>query len=203
MLKSELLELLNDIEDTTDIDDVVGAKYITLDKFKEKLSDKEFKSFIDSEKDKHSQKSITTAIENFKKKDMRKLIDAKVLELTGDNESPEQKAIRELQDKLAGIEKEKMHAEMVAKYKDVFHEKNIPSSLTNFLLAEDEDVVNANISLFEESMKSYIESKVSDRIKDTSYTPPKDNGGSKTYTMEDLAKMTPEEINANWDKISK
>lgn len=202
MLKSELLELVKDIDDSTDIDEVVSKSYLTLDNFKSKLDESEFKSFLDSQKDKHSSKAIATALENFKTKDMQKLIDAEVLKRTGDNETPEQKQIRELQQQFEALQKEKTHAEMVSKYKDVLNEKKIPSQLVDFLLADDEDITNANIDLFENSMKAFVDSKVEERMKDTSYTPPKNKGDVGKLTMEDLKNMTPDEINENWERIS-
>lgn len=189
MLKSELLELVKDIDDNTDIDEVVSKSYLTLDNFKSKLDESEFKSFLDSQKDKHSSKAIATALENFKAKDMQKLIDAEVLKRTGDNETPEQKQIRELQQQFEALQKEKTHAEMVSKYKDVLNEKKIPSQLVDFLLADDEDITNANIDIFENSMKTFIDSKVEERMKDTSYTPPENKGDTKAITKEEFLKM--------------
>lgn len=173
MLKSELLDLLKDIQDDTDIDEIVSKNYLNLDNFKKKLEEAEFKSFMDSEKDKHSAKAIATALDNFKKKDMQKLIDAEVLKRTGDNETPEQKKIRELEEQFANLQKEKAKSEMISKYKDVLTEKHIPTNLIDFLLGEDDDLTNANIDLFENSMKEYIDNKVDDRLKDSSYIPPK------------------------------
>lgn len=176
MLKSELLDLLKDIQDDTDIDEIVSKNYLNLDNFKKKLEEAEFKSFMDSEKDKHSAKAIATALDNFKKKDMQKLIDAEVLKRTGDNETPEQKKIRELEEQFANLQKEKAKSEMISKYKDVLTEKHIPTNLIDFLLGEDDDLTNANIDLFENSMKEYIDNKVNDRLKDSSYIPPKGDG---------------------------
>lgn len=201
MLKSELIELIKDMDDSADIDEVVSPQYLNIDNIKNiSETNKDIKSWLDSEKDKHSSKATKTAIENFKKKDMQKLIDAKVLELTGDNETPEQKRIKELELKFAEQEKATKKAQMVSKFKDVLNEKRIPSNMIDFLLSEDEDVTNANISLFEESMVSYINNKVNERVGGTKDPQPRDRE-KKKYTMEDLSKMTPEEINANWDSI--
>lgn len=189
MLKSELLELVKDMDDNTNIDEVVSKNYLTLDNFKSKLDESEFKSFMDSEKDKHSSKAIATALENFKTKDMQKLIDAEVLKRTGDNETPEQKQIRELKQQFEALQKEKTHAEMVSKYKDVLNEKKIPSQLVDFLLADDEDTTNANIDLFENSMKAFVDAKVEERMKDTSYTPPENKGGVGKLGNEEKKKM--------------
>lgn len=190
MLKSDLLELVKEMDDSTDIDEVVSKNYLTLDNFQSKLQESEFKSFMDSEKDKHSSKAIATALENFKTKDMQRLIDAEVLKRTGDNETPEQKQIRELQQQFEALQKEKTHAEMVSKYKDVLNEKKIPSQLIDFLLADDDDITKANIDLFENSMNLFIDSKVEERMKDTSYTPPEDKGDNKGITQDKIKEMS-------------
>ena len=166
MKKSELLKLVEGIETDIDLVEI-----------------KEFKSWLDSEKDKHSSKAINTALDNFKKNDMQKLIDAELLK-RNPSKTPEQLKIEELANKIAEMEKAKAKAEMTAKFKDTLVEKNIPSKMIDFLLADSEDVTNANISLFEESMKSYIDKQVENRISDTSYTPPTNNTVKNTY--EDL-----------------
>ncbi|WP_290060213.1 DUF4355 domain-containing protein [Paraclostridium bifermentans] len=166
MKKSELLKLIENIEEDVDLIEI-----------------KEVKSWLDSEKDKHSQKSIKTALENFKKNDMQKLIDVELLK-RNPAKTPEQLKIEELEAKFAAIEKEKNRAEMTAKFKDTLTEKNIPSKMIDFLLGDDEELTNANISLFEESMKSYVDKQVEDRVSNTSYTPPSGNSTGNSY--EDL-----------------
>lgn len=166
MKKSQILELLNSVEEDIEISEL-----------------KDVKSWLDSEKDKHSQKAIKTALDNFKKNDMQKLIDAELLK-KNPTKTPEQLKIEELESKFAAIEKEKNRAEMTAKFKDTLVEKNIPSKMIDFLLADDEEITNANISLFEESMKSYVDKQVENRVSNTSYTPP---GGTTTGSAyEDL-----------------
>ncbi|KPI46398.1 hypothetical protein KW94_20020 [Clostridioides difficile] len=185
MLKKEVLELLKEIEDDAEIDSLLQStdlfksasdKKLTIEEFRELINnDTDFKAFIDSEKNKYH----SEALENFKKKDMQTLISAEVLKRTGANETEEQKAIRELRESLNKLEKEKKHAEKVSKYKDVLIEKKIPTNLIEYLLSDDDDKTNANIEIFENSMKQYVQSRVDERIKDGSYVPPgKDNAGS-------------------------
>lgn len=190
MKKKDLLELLNDIEEDGNVDEILQEtdlykSSLTLDNFKQKVAtDREFKSFLDSEKDKHADKVLKT----FKANNLEKLIDAEVLKRTGKNETPEQKAIRELQEQLANMGKEKEKAERIAKYKDVLAEKKIPSNLTSFILGEDDEVTEANINIFEDAMKTYVENKVKERLKDSKYTPPK--SGEKKMTRDEFNKLT-------------
>ena len=190
MKKKDLLELLVDIEEDGIVDEILQGtdlykSRLSLDSFKDLVAtDREFKSFLDSEKDKHADKVLKT----FKANNLEKLIEAEVLKRTGKTETPEQKAIRELQEQLANMGKEKEKAERIAKYKDVLAKKKIPSQLSDFILGEDDDVTDANINIFEDAMKTYVENKVKERLKDSKYTPPK--RGEKKITREEYNKLT-------------
>ena len=184
MLKSELLALINEADDNADIDEIIlsngFAKPITdvegLNKLLE--SDKSLQGLFD--------KKVTTGIENFKKNGMQKIIEAEVLKRTGKNETPEQKEIRELKERLDKADKEKTKAEMISKYKDVLTEKKIPSNMIDFLLAEDDETTGANNELFENSMKQYIETGIKAKLGDSEYTPPTGGGNVGKVTWEQV-----------------
>ena len=184
MLKSELLVLINEADDNADIDEIIlsnaFAKPITdvegLNKLLE--SDKSLQGLFD--------KKVTTGIENFKKNGMQKIIEAEVLKRTGKNETPEQKEIRELKERLDKADKEKAKAEMISKYKDVLTEKKIPSNMIDFLLAQDDETTEANIELFENSMKQYIETGIKAKLGDSEYTPPTGGGNVGKVTWEQV-----------------
>ena len=184
MLKSELLALINEADDNADIDEIIlsngFAKPITdvegLNKLLE--SDKSLQGLFD--------KKVTTGIENFKKNGMQKIIEAEVLKRTGKNETPEQKEIRELKERLDKADKEKAKAEMISKYKDVLTEKKIPSKMIDFLLAQDDETTEANIELFENSMKQYIETGIKAKLGDSEYTPPTGGGNVGRVTWEQV-----------------
>ena len=156
MKKKDLLELLNDIDEDGNVDEILQEtdlykSSLTLDNFKQKVAtDDSFKKYIESSNDKHFDKALKT----WKANNLEKLIDAEVLKRTGKNETPEQKAIRELQEQLANMGKEKEKAERIAKYKDVLAEKKIPSNLTSFILGEDDEVTEANINRYEDASKT-------------------------------------------------
>ena len=117
---------------------------------------------------------------------MQKLIEAEVLKRTGKDETPEQKEIRELKERLDKADKEKAKAEMISKYKDVLTEKKIPSNMIDFLLAQDEETTGANIELFQNSMKQYIDSEVKAKLGDSEYTPPTNGGQAGKITWEQV-----------------
>lgn len=199
MLKKEVLELLKEIEDDAEIDSLLQStdlfksasdKKLTIEEFRELINnDANFKAIIDSEKNKYH----SEALENFKKKDMQTLISAEVLKRTGANETEEQKAIRELRESLNKLEKEKQHAEKISKYKDILVEKKIPTNLIEYLLSDDDDKTNANIEIFENSMKQYVQSKVDERIKDGSYVPP---GKYSAGSLSEIRKQIKQGLNS-------
>lgn len=185
MKKQELLNLLTDINEDGNIDEILKST----DLFKSALSfdnikplftsDEAFKSYLDSEKDKHYAKALTT----WKANNLDKIIQAEVQKATNKDETPEQKKIRELEERVNQSEKQRAKAERVAKYKDELAKKKIPSNLTDFILGEDDEVTEANINLFEEAMKSYVDSEVNARLKESKYTPPT-SGKSKMSKTE-------------------
>lgn len=168
MKKSEILELIGDLEDTADIDNLIlgngFAKPITdVEGFNKLLaSNKEIQGLVDSK--------VTNGIETFKKNGMQKLIDAAVLKATNKEETPEQKAIREMKQELDTMKKEKARAERIAKFKDTLSKKKIPGDLMEFILGDDDETTTANIELFENSMKSYVDSQVQTKL-NTGYVP--------------------------------
>lgn len=172
MLKKELLEKIKDVNEDKDIDEIIlsngFAKPITdVEGFNKLLaSNKEIQGLVDQK--------VTKGIETFKTNSMEKLIEAEVLKRTNKEETPEQKAIRELQEKLTSMEKEKTKAEMVSKFKDTLAEKKIPGDMINFMLGDDDETTNANITLFEKSMKDYIDNQVNERL-NGGYKPPKED----------------------------
>ena len=102
MNKKELLNLIESIDDEGSIDEVLSesdfAKSLlqsglTLNAFKEKLKEPDFKSYLDSIKDKHFDK----ALETWKTNNLQTIINNEVLKATGKKKTPEQLRIEELE----------------------------------------------------------------------------------------------------------
>lgn len=196
MLKSELLNLINTMEDTAEVDEVLVAtdlfkKGSSLDNFKNLIgTDKEFKSYFDSEKDKHSTKAIATAVDNFKAKDMRAIIDAEVAKATGGKQkSALEIRIEELEAKEIAKDKELAAAKRLNKYKDILAEKGLNDFSDNILRFDDEDAINAEIENFNSKFETIVNKRVEAKIKGGSYTPPAGGGTPSTVTKEQFVKM--------------
>ena len=191
MNKQELLDLIKDMEDTAEVDNILAetdlAKSIlTVDRIKPLLENEpDLRSHIDSLKDKH----LAKGLETFKKNNLEKLVQAELLK-RNPNKTPEQLRIEELERKFEQAEKEKARFQMESKFKDTLNEKGIPSKLLDFVLSEDEETTLANITIFEDVMKSTIEKGINDKLKGGSYVPPKDEKpGQATITKEQFTKM--------------
>ncbi|EDT87308.1 DUF4355 domain-containing protein [Clostridium botulinum] len=177
MLKKDLLELIKDIEDDKDVDEILATselatKFGGLDMFKQKINtDKDFKSFMDSEKDKYNSK----ALETWKQNNLQSLIDEKIKELYPEDD-PKDLELKKLQQQMEDMKKEKIKEQLTNKALKKMTDEGLPTDLVNFLVGTDEDSTVKNIDLFKEKFTEKLETTVKERLKDNSYTPP--SGGS-------------------------
>lgn len=192
MKKSDLLKLIEQLKDEEDINELFKGTDVettfkvepTLDVFKTKLTEKEFKSFMDSEKDTHANK----ALETWKTNNLQTIINDEVLKATGKKKTPEQIKIEELEKKMLENEARAQKAEKIAKYKDVLAEKKIPMEMIEYFLTDNEETTNTRIDNFSTYVNEMVNSNVKEKIASGSYTPPGDNGAGD-MTADDLAKM--------------
>ncbi|BDR67210.1 hypothetical protein K144312032_14380 [Clostridium tetani] len=177
MLKKDLLELIKDIEDDKDVDETLKStdfakSMLSLDNFKNLIStDKEFKSFIDSEKDKYNSKALDT----WKANHLQKLIDEKVKELYPE-EDPKDSELAKLKLEMENMKKETLRKELTNKALKIATEKGLPADLVDYFIGQDEESTTKNLETLEKVFTEKLETTVKERLKDNSYTPP--SGGS-------------------------
>lgn len=183
MKKSELIALLNDVADDGSIDEVLQetdlvkrfiTNGLTLDAFKNKASEKEFKAYIDSLNDKHFEKALKTWRENNLEKELEPFIKEKYPDLIKD---PVQKQIAELQ---AQLEKEKAvnaRKDLLAQAINYANEKKIPSQFVERFLGEDLEKTKTSLDEFNTVYSQSIEGLVNERIKGSAFNPGLNNGG--------------------------
>ena len=80
-------------------------------------------------------------------------------------------------------------------------EKKLPKDIIKYFIGEDEETTNKNLEALESVFSSHVETLVQERLKDKSYTPPKNGGSDGKISMEDLQGLSTEEINKMWDKL--
>ncbi|MCB2297046.1 DUF4355 domain-containing protein [Clostridium tagluense] len=148
----------------------------------------------------YADSKVTKGIETFKTNNLQKLIDAEMLK-KNPSLTPEQLKIQELEQKFTDMEKSKTRVEQMSKYKDVLQQKKIPSNMVDFLINDDQTITEANITLFENSMKSYIEEAIKAKFGDNVHIPQTPlNTPNEKLTDEQINKMSQEELVRYFDK---
>ena len=193
MNKKELLKIIENLDDEGSVDEVLsGSDFaksllqsgLTLDAFKGKINEPEFKSYFDSVKDKHFDKALDT----WKTNNLQTIINDEVLKATGKKKSPEQLKIEELEKKMLESESRVQKAEKIAKYKDVLVEKKIPGEMIEYFLTDNDETTNTRIDNFKIFVDDIVSINVKEKIASGSYTPPGENGAGD-LTVDDIAKM--------------
>nr|DAY92795.1 MAG TPA: capsid scaffolding protein [Caudoviricetes sp.] len=187
MLKSELLNLLKDISDDTDINETIlgiedfkPSKFdigkATVEDFKEMLnSNKEIKGYYTSTLDSKVSKGINT----FKEKTLPSLVEEEIKKRSNEGLTEDQIKLKEMEAKIKQMEQDKIKAEMSSKYSKILGEKGLSSDLLDFVLGANDEITNANIEKINKIISSSVDTKVNEKIKGSSYTPPTPSQGGK------------------------
>ncbi|MGE7111236.1 DUF4355 domain-containing protein [Lysinibacillus sp. NPDC047702] len=134
------------------------------------------KSELDSEKDKHH----NTALETWKTNQLQMLIDEEVSK-RNPQETPEQKRIRELEEKLANQEKEnarKTLRENAVKYATGNgHDVTFATKWIDKLLGDDETATNATLDDFKTDFDALVQAQVEEKLKGANRNPGGGSGG--------------------------
>ncbi|WP_024614682.1 DUF4355 domain-containing protein [Clostridium sp. Ade.TY] len=193
MLKKEILELIKNIDDEGSVDEVLSQNELgksliqsglTLDAFKGKMKDKDFKAFMDSEKDKYFQKALETWKTNNLEKEFEPWIQEKYPDLVTD---PTQKKLLELEKELEKERKANAKKDLLTEAIKYANEKKIPSSLVEKFLDEDLEKTKANLDGFIESINPWIQEQVDTRLGQSSWTPGSSGNGATKSIGEQIA----------------
>ena len=121
--------------------------------------------------------------------------------------------ISELNKKLEDLQKQSSEKEKAFEFerltnqtKDLLVEKGLPGALANMVMAGadgEAEAIQKNIATLQEYVNQAIDAGVEARIKASSGTPKAVNPSKGGFTLDDIRKMSPAEINAHWDEISK
>ena len=121
--------------------------------------------------------------------------------------------ISELNKKLEDLQKQSSEKEKAFEFerltnqtKDLLVEKGLPGALANMVMAGadgEAEAIQKNIATLQEYVNQAIDAGVEARIKASSGTPKAVKSSKSGFTLDDIKKMSPAEINAHWDEISK
>lgn len=196
----DLEEVKNFINDNKDIEEVKvylqGLNKTSVEGIEKYVTeDEDAKKWFDSIKDKYFNK----ALETWKSNNLSKLIDDEVKKRFPAKDEKEIE-VEKLKSEIEKMKQEKLHEVLTSKAVKIASDKNLPLSLVDFFIAKDEDSTVNNLKVLEESFNKEVQKAVEKRFKNEGYNPPKDSSGN-ALTLETIKKMSPTEINQNWDKV--
>jgi len=172
--EAEVIDILKEHEEIKSLAKDFDVNNITLEDFKKILQDNNtIKGYYQSTLDSGVGKGVSSFEKNFTENKLPKIIEDELKKKSNEGKTPEQIRLLELEKKLETMEKEKTKAELMAKYTKTLNEKKLPSELVNFIIADNEEVINENIGKFENMFKSTVDSLVQEKLKGGEYVPPK------------------------------
>ena len=198
MKKSELMALLNNVNDEDSIDEILQGtdlvkefikNGLTLEAFKGKLKEKEFKDFINGEGGKDFEKRLKEWKKNNLEKELEPFIQEKYPNLIT---NPTQKKILELEKKLADEQKANARKDLITEAIKYANEKKIPSNLVENFLGEDLEKTKANLDSFIETINPWVSEQVDERLGASSWIP---GGNGSAGASKSLGEQLAEELN--------
>ena len=193
MKKADVAKLIENLKDDDDINELLKGTDVestfktepTLDVFKAKLNENEFKSYMDSEKDTHANKSLET----WKTNNLQTLINDEVLKATGKKKTPEQIKIEELEKKFNDKEIEAQNLSNQSKIKDLLTQTGFdPTKTIEFFNTSNIENIETSVGNFKSIIDEMVNTGVKSAIADGNYTPPGENGAGE-LTANDIAQM--------------
>ncbi|MBI6054471.1 DUF4355 domain-containing protein [Clostridium perfringens] len=198
MKKSEFINLFVDLADDADIDETLAGtelvkgfinKGLTLDAFKSKLKEKDFKAFLEGEGGKDFEKRLKEWKKNNLEKELEPFIQEKYPDLVTD---PTRKKILELEKKLADEQKANARKDLITEAIKYANEKKIPSNLVENFLGEDLEKTKVNLDSFVESINPWVQEQVDERLGASSWVP---GGTGSAGASKSLGEQLAEEAN--------
>ena len=163
----------------------------------------EAQKWLQAEKD----RAVSKGIETWKQKTLPGILDEereKIRRELNPEETPEQKRLRELERKLEQELRARRLAELRAQAKDYAQEKGLPSALIDHFIADDEEATRANLEKFAQVWSQAVQEAREGVFREHGRTPHPSPAASETrYTMDQIRKMTPAELDKHWNEIAK
>lgn len=195
----DLNEVKQFIEANKDNEEVKGyiGGFITSDRVTEFLEKEDGKKLLQPKLDNYFSKGLSTWREN----NIEKLLDDEIKKRFPEKDVKDVE-LEKIRAELEKIKAESSRKELTNKALLVADEKKLPKELVDYFIGNDEENTTKNLEKLESVFSKHIETLVQERLKSSSYTPPK-NGAGETLTIEMIEKMSEAEINKNWPEVQK
>lgn len=177
MIKKDLLEKIKNAKEDedinallsgTDIEDQFKSSGITLESFKGKLKEKEYKAFLESENDKYFNKALETWKANNLEKELEPFIQTKYPDLVT---NPIQKKVLELEKELERERQANARKDILTQAMKYAADKKLPASVVEKCLGEDFDKTKEVIDSIADDWSKGLETIATEKMKQSSYIP--------------------------------
>lgn len=189
---NELIESMKSFEGTEDYENYVNG-FVTSDRVSKFLDTEDGKKILEPLYHSHFSKSLET----WKTNNLSKLVDEEHKKRFPDAD-PKDTEIAKLKADFEALKAESVRKDLTNKALTIATEKNLPVDLVNFFVGEDEAATTKNLETLETAFSAAVEKVVTERL-GKSHKP--DGGGIEgKLDPAKLATMTPDEINAYFEK---
>ncbi|WP_342416691.1 DUF4355 domain-containing protein [Paenibacillus sp. FSL R10-2782] len=158
-------------------------------------SNHEARSWFDSSVDKRSAKSLET----WKANHLESAVDAEIKKRFPAKDEKEIE-VEKLRAEVEHMKLEKQRERLTSQAVKIASEKKLPLPLVDFFIGADEEATTTNLAMLEQSLQLAIQQQVEQRLKGDGYTPPVNSTG-RTFTLDAIKGMSPNEINQHWDQV--
>lgn len=177
------------LQTNEDLAKKVSTSFLTPEAITGYLETDDGKKLLQPKLDSYFSKGLDT----WKNNNLQKLIDEEVNK-RNPAETPEQKAIRELQQQMAQANAERVKAEQIALGQAIASEKGLPTSLVPYFIGDNESDTRNKLNFLELEYKSTLEKQVEARLKSSGTTPNVNlqgtDGQNSNPQVKDFTKMS-------------
>lgn len=211
MKKVDLLKLLENVTDEQEVNEIlleheefkgnIDLSKFTIDDYKKLVSENEtIKGYNQSNIDSAISKAIASHDAKFNKEKLPKLLEEELKKRSNEGLTEDQIKLKELEEKLSNIEKEKIRMERVNKYTKTLTEQGLNPELIDFIImGEDDEAIQQNVEKIKNILNANVESVVKDKLKASSYTPPTTtNPGQLGKITWEQVQENPQELYSQW-----
>ncbi len=191
---NEVKQFIETNKDNEEVKNYIGG-FITSDRVEAFLNNDDGKKLLQPKLDSYFSKGLET----WKTNNIEKLLDEEIKKRFPEKDQKDIE-LEKVKAELERIKADAIRKELTNKALLIADEKKLPKDLVEYFIGNDEETTNKNLVRLESVFSKHIETLVQERLKGSGYTPPK-GGDSKTFTIEEIEKMSTDEINKNWDVI--
>ncbi|PEJ40074.1 DUF4355 domain-containing protein [Bacillus wiedmannii] len=145
---------------------------------------------------------VTDAIKTYENKTLPKKIEDEIAKRFP-AETEDQKQLRNLKQQFERLEAEKQTETLKNKALSIATERGVPTKLVDYFIGSDEETTITGLGVLEEVFSLAVQQAVEEKFKQGGRDPKPPGEPGKALSKEAIEKMTPDEINANWEQIEK